>query len=192
MSVRGVIWSTVKELTQTALISLTIFFFVYVFLAQPHRVKGDSMLPNFRDGELLLTDKISYRLYKPERGDVVVFRAPTPRKVDFIKRIIGVPGETIRIENGTVFIDDQELAEPYETAKTGGRTTVTLDRDQYFVLGDNRGSSSDSRSFGPIERKKIKGRVWLVYWPIFNAADSEGARKISRVQYSIPDTFNNR
>jgi len=185
------IFSTFKEIVQTAFISLAIFFFVYIFLLQPHRVKGDSMLPNFHDGELLLTEKVTYRLYKPRRGDVIVFRAPQ-RNVDFIKRIVGLPGNTVRIEDGTVFIDDERLAEPYETQKTQGSATVVLGQDEYFVLGDNRGSSSDSRSFGPIKRNAIKGKVSLVYWPIPQSAVSGGIRTVSGVDYGIPDTFYDR
>lgn len=185
------LFSTAKEIAQTAAISLAIFFFVYIFLVQPHRVKGDSMLPNFHDGELLLTEKITYRIYKPERGDVIVFKAPQ-RNVDFIKRIVGIPGDTVRIEDGTVFINDRELVEPYETQKTQGTATVMLEKDDYFVLGDNRGSSSDSRSFGPVKRNSIRGRVWLVYWPIVKAEGSNGFRSFSGVDYSIPDTFYDR
>lgn len=150
------------------------------------------MLPNFFDGELLLTEKVTYRIYKPERGDVIVFAAPTGRRVDFIKRIIGKPGETVAIDSGGVYIDGQKLTEPYETQQTQGDITVTLDQNQYFVLGDNRGSSSDSRSFGPIGRSAIKGRAWLVYWPIYKSGDSGGLRVISRVHYGIADTFYDR
>ena len=185
------VFSTIKELVQTALISLAIFFFVYILLVQPHRVKGDSMLPNFHDGELLLTEKVTYRIYKPQRGDVIVFRAPE-RNVDFIKRVVGVGGDTIRIEDGVVFINDEKLNEPYETQKTQGTTGVTLAGDEYFVLGDNRGSSSDSRSFGPVKRSAIRGKVWLVYWPIVQSGGSNGFRMVSGVDYGIADTFYDR
>lgn len=185
------VFSAFKEIIQTALISLVIFFFVYIFLVQPHRVKGDSMLPNFHDGELLLTEKVTYRIYKPERGDVIVFRAPQ-RNVDFIKRIVGLPGDTIRIEDGTVFINDEKLVEPYETQKTQGSASVVLGQDEYFVLGDNRGSSSDSRSFGPVRRGAMRGKVWLVYWPITKSIGAGGIRTVSGVNYGIPDTFYDR
>ena len=185
------VFSTIKELVQTALISLAIFFFVYILLVQPHRVKGDSMLPNFHDGELLLTEKVTYRIYKPQRGDVIVFRAPE-RNVDFIKRVVGVGGDTVRIEDGVVFINDGKLNEPYETQKTQGTTGVTLAGDEYFVLGDNRGSSSDSRSFGPVKRSAIRGKVWLVYWPIVQSGGANGFRMVSGVDYGIADTFYDR
>ena len=191
MSFWNIVKTTAREIFQTALVSLLIFFFVYVFIAQPHRIRGDSMLPNFNNGELLLTEKVSYRVYRPARGDVIVFRAPVSGKVDFIKRIIGLPHDIVRVEDGVVFINDQELVEPYETQLTQGKVEITLGENQYYVLGDNRGSSSDSRSFGPIEKGAIKGRAWLVYWPI-KSERSQGARFISRVDYGIPDTFYDR
>lgn len=191
MSIRRAVLTFLKEILQTALISLGIFFFVYIFLVQPHRIKGDSMAPNFADGELLLTEKISYRLYPPQRGDVVVFRAPGTRKVDFIKRIVGLPNDTIKIEDGQVFVNGQSLEEPYETQKTQGKIEKELSQNQYFVLGDNRSSSSDSRNFGPVGKELIVGRVWLVYWPVFPTNKARGARIISRIDYDIPNTFDN-
>lgn len=191
MGIWHAVFLTFREIFQTVLISLVIFLFVYVFLVQPHRVKGDSMLPNFYDGELLLTEKVTYKIYKPERGDVVVFRAPTGRKVDFIKRVIGLPNEKVRVEEGRVFINDELLSESYETQQTGGNVSVVLGQNQYFVLGDNRGSSSDSRSFGPIEQNTIRGRAWVVYFPIVKTSSSGGLRMLSRVHYSITNSFYN-
>lgn len=181
----------IKEIIQTAVVSLGIFFFVYVFLVQPHRVKGDSMFPNFKDAELLLVEKVSYRIYKPSRGDVVVFKAPGAVKVDFIKRIIGLPGENIKVSSGSVYINDKELREPYEEQETRGDVNINLGPDQYFVLGDNRGGSTDSRVFGTIEKKSIEGKAWFIYWPIFKNVKSEGARIILRVDYGVPDSFYN-
>lgn len=189
MSLKDSLLTVLKEIIQTALISLGIFFFVYIILVQPHRVKGDSMMPNFVDGELLLTEKVSYHLYKPKRGDVIVFKAPTPQKVDYIKRIIGLPHDNVKIENGTIFVNSIKIEEPYETQATDGSINVLLGDKQYFVLGDNRQASSDSRSFGAIDRKAIKGRAWLVYWPIFTNPKYKGTRFISGVNYGIPDTL---
>lgn len=141
------------------------------------------MLPNFTDGELLLTEKVTYRFQDIERGDVVVFQAPGARKVDFIKRIIGLPGDNIEIENGSVFINGKRLKEPYETQSTDGNLKINVGEDQFFVLGDNRMASSDSRSFGPIKKDTIKGRAWLVYWPLSKL------RLISRVNYTVSDSF---
>src|SRR3989344_6870630 len=102
MTLKEAIYATVREIVQTALISLGIFLFVYVFLIQPHKVQGVSMEPTFENSELLLTEKVSYKISRVERGDVVVFEAPVDRKVDFIKRIIGLPGENVTIKDGNV------------------------------------------------------------------------------------------
>ncbi len=102
MQIQNGVVSTFKEIFQTALISLAIFLFVYIFLVQPHRVKGESMAPNFEDGELLLTEKVSYRFNEPKRGDIIVFQAPVGRNVDFIKRIIGLPGDIVAVRGGAV------------------------------------------------------------------------------------------
>jgi len=179
--------ATIKEIIQTALISLGIFLFVYVFLVQPHRVQGVSMVSSFENGELLLTEKISYKVSNIQRGDIVVFEAPVDRKADFIKRIIALPGENVEIKESKVFINGSQLAESYIFSPTEGAINITLERDEFFVLGDNRLASSDSRSFGSIKRKSIKGKVWLVYWPIFRSNNYDGARFISHANYSIPD-----
>jgi len=178
MGINHTIWEVIGEIGQTALISLAIFFFVYVFLVQPHRVKGESMVPNFADGELLLTEKVSYYFHGPQRGDVIVFRAPGLRNVDFIKRVIGLPGETVEVKEGSVFINGNQLRENYIKSQTEGNLNLVIGKDEYLVLGDNRGASSDSRSFGPIKKDSIRGRAWLVYWPIFKTASSAGARFI--------------
>lgn len=130
------------------------------------------MYPSFDDGEFLLTDKISYRFDNPKRGDVIVFKAPDG-KDEYIKRIIALPGEKIMIENGKVFINGKILNEPYLSpeqitnegnfAKNGKELLVP--ENSFFVMGDNRDHSLDSRAFGFIERTKIIGKAWLVYWP---------------------------
>lgn len=150
------------------------------------------MIPNFFDGELLLTEKVTYRLYKPERGDVIVFKAPVGQDVDFIKRIIGLPGDHFEIKGGAIFINGEELEEPYINSETSGNIELTLKKDQYFMLGDNREASSDSRRFGSIEKKAIVGKAWLVYWPLFKNQRSLGVRRISNIDYGIPDTFYDR
>lgn len=145
---------------------------VYLFGAQPHEVSGSSMVPNFIDSEYLLTDKLSYRLHAPKRGDVIVFASPQGRQ-DFIKRIIGLPGDTVWVEGGQVFANGKPLEESYlppdlrtEPAvyMTQGER-ITLGPDEYLVFGDNRSHSLDSRSFGPIKEGDIVGRAWFVYWP---------------------------
>lgn len=187
MSLREGIVATFKEIFQTALISFGIFLIVYVFLVQPHRVQGSSMVPNFDSGELLLTEKVTYYFSKPERGDVIVFQAPVGNKVDFIKRIIGLPGDTVRVENRNVYINGNKLEENYISGETQGKEVITLQDNEYFVLGDNRGASSDSRVFGPIKGNSFRGRAWFVYWPIFKSGVYKGTRIVSRVNYSIPN-----
>ena len=145
------------------------------------------MEPTFENGELLLTEKISYKVSRVERGDVVVFAAPVDKKVDFIKRVIGLPGENITIKDKSVYINDLKLDEPYTGVPTIGDINLTIGADEFFVLGDNRSASSDSRSFGPILRKSIKGKVWLVYWPLIRSRDFAGARIFSHIHYSVPN-----
>jgi signal peptidase I len=161
------------DIFETIIIALAIFLVVYLFLVQPHRVQGDSMLPNFKNGELILTDKISYRIRPPQRGDVIVFKAPYDKSKDFIKRIMVLPGEKIKVENGGIFINDQKLFESYLPSSTqvqGGSylkegEEYTVPQGNYIVFGDNRAHSSDSREFGPIPKKDIIGKAFFVYWP---------------------------
>lgn len=166
--------SFILELLQVVIFAISIFLFVYLLILQPHKIKGASMEPNFHDGEYLLTDKVSYRLGEPARGDVVVFKAPPTYKDEFIKRIIGLPGEQVTIKEGKIYIDGRQLNEDYlpkNTKIAPGRylsegQTITVPAGSYFVLGDNRDHSLDSRNIGPIERQYITGRAWLIYWPI--------------------------
>lgn len=167
------------ELIETVVIALSIFLVVYLLLVQPHQVNGQSMVPTFLNGEYLLTDKISYRIGKPEQGDIVVFHAPESANCpegtgcDFIKRIIAVPGDTVSLQNGHFFINGQQFPEPYLPAglqTTGGGyidgKTVTLGTNEYFVSGDNRPYSSDSRAWGPISKDDIVGKAFFRYWPV--------------------------
>lgn len=124
------------------------------------------MEPNFHDGEFLLVNKIVYMLHAPERGDVVVLRYPPVPSRDFIKRVIGLPGDRVEIINGRVHINGEMLSEPYplnEGSYTYG--PVTVGSDEYFVLGDNRNNSSDSHSWGMLPAKNIVGKAWFAYWP---------------------------
>lgn len=162
------------EALQPVVMAFAIFMMIYLFLFQPHRVDGNSMYPNFHDKELILTDKISYRRILPKRGDVVVFHAPPPFEDDFIKRIIGLPGETIMVKNHSIYINDQLLNETYlpETITTEQKLFLregvpyTIPDGYYMVFGDNRNYSSDSREWGPIQRNVIVGKAWIRYWPI--------------------------
>lgn len=149
------------------------------------------MVPTFEDNELLLTEKISYYFGKPKRGDIIVFEAPQARKADFIKRIIGLPDETVEINNNSVFINGNKIEEDYIKVPTSGNILLKLGPDEYFVLGDNRTASSDSRYFGSIKDNSLKGKAWLVYWPIFKNEKFGGLRIISGTNYSIPNAFEN-
>ena len=167
------------DLVETVAISLSIFLVIYLFLMQPHQVNGQSMLPNFQDGEHVMTDKISYKFREPMRGEVVVFHAPPAAGCvegtgcDFIKRIIAVPGDKVTVHHNAIWINGQKLPEPYipdDFEILPGRATLNeeiyLGPDEYFVSGDNRPHSSDSRFWGPITKDEIVGRVFLRYWPI--------------------------
>ena len=163
------------DILQVVVFAVAIFLFLYLLVVQPHKIKGASMEPNFPDGEFLLTDKISYRLGKPQRGDVIVFKAPESEGDEFIKRVIGLPGDSVSIQNNTVFINNKQLDEILYLDKaiviSGGvflreGATVTVPENEYFVLGDNRPRSSDSRAWGFVKIDKITGRAWFVYWPL--------------------------
>lgn len=161
------------DILQVIVFAVSIFLFIYLLVMQPHKIKGSSMEPDFHDAEYLLTDKVTYRFGEPKRGDVVVFKAPPDFKDEFIKRIIGIPGDKVKVQNGKVFVNGQEVNEPYLTPgqyTTSGTfategTELTVPSKNYFVLGDNRDHSYDGRAFGFIDRSKINGRAWLVYWP---------------------------
>lgn len=167
------IWAFLFEIIETVVVALALFVVIYLFLAQPHQVRGASMAPNFHNGEYILTDKITYKFRKPERGDVIIFRAPKNQELDYIKRIIALPGETVKVEKGSIFVNGKMIEEKYLPSGPISPGTflqegqgVTLEQDEYFVLGDNRNHSSDSREWGPITIKDIIGKAFLRYWPV--------------------------
>jgi signal peptidase I len=162
----------VVEILQIVIVSVAIIIPVREFLIKPFIVRGASMEPNFYDSEYLIIDELSYRFGNPERGDIVVFNYPRDPEQFFIKRVIGLPGETIEISDGEVSIynDDNPVGETLEeeyigSEKTLGKKRVELNDNEYFVMGDNRGYSLDSRSFGPIKSSDIVGRVWVRGFP---------------------------
>jgi len=164
----------VFELFKVILISLAIIIPVRYFLIQPFYVKGASMEPNYYDHEYLIINEISYRFNDPERGDVVVFKYPRDTKQFFIKRVIGLPGETIEIKSGQVYIYNDEYPTGVQldedlyledNIRTSGEKVVLLRNEEYYVLGDNRSSSLDSRNFGPLPRNMVVGKVLLRGWP---------------------------
>ena len=159
------------EMFKIAIIALVIIVPVRYFLIQPFYVKGASMEPNFYDHEYLIIDEISYRVAEPHRGDIVVFKYPKDPKQFFIKRVIGLPKDKVSLRDNKVFINDQELKEAYLPADTEtslplrGYSEVTLGDDEFFLLGDNRDQSLDSRVFGPVKKDFIIGRTWIRGWP---------------------------
>ena len=150
-------------------VAILIAVLINLFLAQPTRVHGLSMEPNLHTDQRLVVEKVSYRLHGPRRGDIVVFSAPQQSEELLIKRVIGLPGETVEIRDGRVYINDARLDEPYLARETRGRFGPTVVPPLHvFVLGDNRGFSNDSRAFDAVPINDILGRAWFSYWPIEN------------------------
>ncbi len=162
------------ELVQVVAISLAIIIPVRYFLVQPFYVKGASMEPNFFDHEYLVIDELSYRFHQPQRGDIVVFHYPNDPKNYFIKRVIGLPGDQVMVKDGYTYLNNVKLLEPYindpgkvlPEAFLSEGTPVTVPDGEYFVMGDNRLHSSDSREWGFVTRQEIVGRAFFRYWPI--------------------------
>ncbi|MBI3638344.1 signal peptidase I [Candidatus Wolfebacteria bacterium] len=162
------LWETIE----IGIIAIIAVFIIRSFLIQPFLVNGASMEPNFSSGDYLIIDEISYRFREPERGEVVVFRYPGNESTYFIKRVIGLPGEKVVFKNGKIFIFNKEnpdgffVKENYLSpeALTSGQETILKD-NEYFVLGDNRGASFDSRMWGSLPKKEIVGLVRLRLWP---------------------------
>lgn len=173
------IGSLFLDFIETIVIALSIFLVVYLFFLQPHQVNGLSMVPNFQNGSYVLTDKVTYKMRTPQRGEVIVFHAPTAAHCpvgtgcDFIKRVIAVPGETVEVTNNVIYINGEVLEEAYipeeydtQPGDFMRNRTITLGSDEYFAVGDNRPYSSDSRAWGPITDDAIVGRAFFVYWPL--------------------------
>ncbi len=156
---------SLRELIETLILTLVIFLLIR-FAVQNFRIEGFSMEPNFHDGQFLIVNKLIYLLHPPERGDVIVFIPPNNTTRDFIKRVIGLPGDRIEIVNGRVSVNGQPLDEPYPLNPASYSSgLVTVSPGEYFVLGDNRNNSSDSHSWGTVAGDKIIGKAWVSYWP---------------------------
>ena len=189
------IGSFLLEFIQSIVLALSVFVLIYLFVAQPNEVKGSSMYPNFKDKEYLLTEKLSYQFGQPQRGDVVIFKAPasepcSAEECEYIKRVIGVPGDKVMVKEGEVYLNGKLLDQfflpkvesglvpvgdtttvegwvttaPGEVAQEG--LEVTVPDGQYLCFGDNREHSRDGREFGLIDKKSIIGKAFLKYWPI--------------------------
>lgn len=154
----------VREIIETLL--LTIFFFWLVNTATGrYRVQGHSMMPTMREGQYLIINKLSYYLEEPERGDIIVLHFPRDRSREYIKRVVGVPGDQIDVGEGMVSVNGVMLDEPYIADEPNYSGTWLVPEEQFFVLGDNRNNSSDSHSWSFLPRSDIVGRAWVVYWP---------------------------
>ena len=168
------------EILKIVIIALLIVVPIRYFLFQPFFVRGQSMEPNFENGDYLIIDEISYRFGSPQRGEVVVFKYPQNPSQRYIKRIVGLPGETVEIEDGKVIIFNQVGSQILDesdylpaSCQTPGDARVSLNEDEYFVLGDNRVSSADSRSWGSLPKENIVGRVLFRAWPFAALAKFE-------------------
>jgi signal peptidase I len=169
-TLRGSVWnalSWVRDLAFSVLIAVVSIVFIY----QPVKVEGTSMMPGLTDQERIFINKFTYRfgLGSIERGDTVVFEFPQDTSKSYIKRVIGLPGDRVRIERGQVFVNDQPLQEDYVEADFRdevSRPELLVDPDEYYVLGDHRNSSSDSRVWGTVPRKYIYGKAVFCYWPL--------------------------
>ena len=166
-NLRQSLWEFVKFTAIAAIIIIPIRLWV----AQPFIVSGSSMVPNFENGEYLIVDEFSYHFRGPARGEIIIFRYPNNPSKFFIKRIIGLPNETIEINNGEIRIYNEEfpggvdIEETYLQNKPMDNLTVTLGNDEYYVMGDNRSQSSDSRIWGPLQKDLMIGRAWMRLWP---------------------------
>lgn len=153
------------EIFQTLIMALIFYFLIDSFFPRV-RVENISMKPTLQPGELLLVNKLAYRLGEPHHGDVIVFHYPADPSEDYIKRLVGLPGDEIRVGNGLVYINGQAMNEPYIAAPPAYNGSWIIPDGMYFVLGDNRNQSSDSHSWGFVPKNNIVGKALFVYWPL--------------------------
>ena len=185
MSAAAAIVSSLKEIVQVVLPAIFLAALIHLFLAQATIVRGQSMQPNLRPEERLIMEKFSYYFHAPRHNEIIVLDMPKSPAL-IIKRVVGLPGQTVEIQQGRLLVDGREVAlpqarQPALVAQTTGEDLrpalglgafhadygpVILAEDAFFVLGDNRDNSNDSRSFGPVHRDYIRGRIWVRYWPL--------------------------
>jgi len=163
----------IMDILETIVFVGSLFIVIYLFVAQPNQVKGASMDPTFASGDYIFTSKITYKMRNFNRGDVVVFRAPSNPDIEYIKRVIGIPGDVVMIQDSEVYVNGRQLTEDYIAAKTNlwengfsrEGEDVTVGEGMLFVMGDNRPRSSDSREFGLIPEESVIGQVFYRYFP---------------------------
>lgn len=167
--------SKILEFVETLVVFGAIFTAIYLFIAQPHKVSGQSMFPTLHSGDYIFTDKVTYRLSEPQIGQIIVFKNPRQEDQDFIKRIIGTPGDLVKVEEGKVYVNRNLLDEFFylnssvitdANAFLSEGKEIRVPQEKYIVMGDNRGASSDSREWGFITKEEIIGKAFLRYWPI--------------------------
>lgn len=171
-AVKGLI-AFVMDILETIVFVGSLFIVIYLFIMQPNQVKGASMDPTFNSGDYIFTSKVTYKLRAYHRGDVIVFKSPRNPDIEYIKRIIGLPGDKVKISEGVVYVNEIPLNETYISARTnvweGGfskeNQEITVPQEMLFVMGDNRPRSSDSREFGPITFESVIGQVFYRYFP---------------------------
>lgn len=162
------------DLIQTLVIAGAIFVVIYAFLFRPYQVNGRSMDPTFQDGEYVLTNLLETRFGKLERGDIVVFNAPVDEEKDYIKRIIGIPGDKIKLLDGNVIVNGQQVNQTFLPSDVrtnsgnflGDGEETIVPENHFFVMGDNRNYSSDSREWGFVSKEELIGKSFLVYFPL--------------------------
>ena len=157
------------DTVETILLALVLFLVINTLSARV-RVENVSMKPTLQPGEFLLVNRVAYKLGDPSIGDIVVFHAPGTSEMDYIKRIVGLPGDLVRINDGTVTVNDQPLYEPYIADQPNYTGEWVVPEGEYFVLGDNRNNSSDSHLWGFVPREDIVGKALLIYWPLSEAS----------------------
>ncbi len=156
--------SIVRDIVETLLLTLIIFLVVNALTGR-YQVQGSSMEPSLHSGQYLIVSKIHYLLREPQRGDIVVFEPPNGAVEDYIKRIVGLPGERVEARDGAIWINGYRLDEPYLAAQVPYSGSWELGADEYLVMGDNRPNSSDSHTWGSLPRENIVGKAWICYWP---------------------------
>lgn len=172
MGIKRII-DAIFDYLQGIVVFMALLVMVYLFIFSPQEINGASMEETFFNGELIITSKLIYKLELPKRGDVVIFKSPGNKEVDYIKRVIGLPGERVKLEGGRLYINGVLLPEPYlaEGISTNSERflsegeEITVPEGKYFLCGDNRPHSSDSRDFGPIPLEDFIGKGLFRYWP---------------------------
>jgi signal peptidase I len=157
----------IREIAETLILTLVTYFLIRTFVFETYRVVGQSMMSTLEEDQRLIVSKLSYRLHEPQRGDIIVFYDPFDSDRNLIKRIIGLPGDLLEIRQGQVYVNGQLLAEPYTSHPgTYSQPPTAIPEGQYFVMGDNRTNSSDSRSWGTLDGAEIVGKAAFTYWPL--------------------------